>query len=90
MSDTFKLPEVYTLIEEDTLEEEKVDEVIKDKDLQLLMFTKRMQFIQPDGRPNKKITFSCSYYCWNLLPKQIIIEDLNIDGGIGTLNEFVS
>ena len=33
MSDTFKLPEGYTLIEEDT--EEVVDEVIKDKDLQL-------------------------------------------------------
>ena len=33
MSDTFKLPEGYTLIEEDT--EEVVDEVIKDKDLEL-------------------------------------------------------
>ena len=33
MSDTFKLPEGYTLIEEDT--EEVVDEVAKDKDLQL-------------------------------------------------------
>ena len=33
MSDTFKLPEGYTLIED--TEEEKIDEVVKDKDLQL-------------------------------------------------------
>lgn len=64
--------------------------LFRDKDLQLLMFDKRMKFIQPDGRPNEKITFSVSYYCWNLLPKQIIMEDLNINGGTGTLNEFIS
>jgi hypothetical protein len=23
---------------------------------------------------NNKITFSSSYYCWNFLPKQIIME----------------
>jgi hypothetical protein len=45
--------------------------------LQLLMFDKRMKFIT-DGRPNDKITFSSSYYCWNFLPKQIIMEDLNV------------
>ena len=33
MSDTFKLPKGYTLIEEDT--EEVIEEVVKDKDLQL-------------------------------------------------------
>ena len=53
-------------------------QLFKDKDLQLLMFDKRMKFISPDGRPNDKITFSSSYYCWNFLPKQIIMEELNV------------
>jgi hypothetical protein len=53
-------------------------QLFKDKDLQLLMFDKRMKFVSPDGRPNDKITFSSSYYCWNFLPKQIIMEELNI------------
>ena len=44
-------------------------QLFKDKDLQLLMFDKRMKFISPDGRNNDKITFSSSYYCWNFLPK---------------------
>ena len=53
-------------------------QLFKDKDLQLLMFDKRMKFIRPDGRDNDKITFSSSYYCWNFLPKQIIMEELYI------------
>ena len=44
MSDTFKLPEGYTLIEEDT--EEVVDEVVKDKNLQLQETTEE----EPVGR----------------------------------------
>jgi hypothetical protein len=53
-------------------------QLFKDKDLQLLMFDKRMKFYSPDGRPNDKITFSSSYYCYNFLPKQIIMEELNV------------
>ena len=53
-------------------------QLFKDKDLQLLMFDKRMKFHSPDGRPNDKITFSSSYYCWNFLPKQIIMEELDV------------
>ena len=53
-------------------------QLFKDKDLQLLMFDKRMKFISPDGRNNDKITFSSSYYCWNFLPKQIIMEELQV------------
>ena len=53
-------------------------QIFKDKDLQLLMFDKRMKFHSPDGRPNDKITFSSSYYCWNFLPKQIIMEELDV------------
>ena len=53
-------------------------QLFKDKDLQLLMFDKRMKFVSPDGRANDKITFSSSYYCWNFLPKQIIMEKLHV------------
>lgn len=51
-------------------------QLFKYKDLQLLMFNKRMKFNNPDGRANDKITFSSSYYCWNFLPKQIIMKEL--------------
>jgi len=53
-------------------------QLFMNKDLQLLMFSQRMKFINPDGRPNNKITFSSSYYCYNFLPKQIIMEELKI------------
>ena len=56
-------------------------QIFKDKELQLLMFTYRMLFIQ-NGEIDTRITFSSSYYCWNFLPKQIIIKDLM------TPNEF--
>ena len=51
-------------------------QLFREKDLQLLMFDKRMKFISPDGRDNNKITFSSSYYCWNFLPKQIVMREL--------------
>lgn len=51
-------------------------QLFKDKQLQLLMFDKRMKFISPDGRDNNKITFSSSYYCYNFLPKDLIMEEL--------------
>lgn len=46
-----------------------------EKDLQLLMFDKRIKFSN-NGVVNNKITFSTAYYCWNFLPKQIICETL--------------
>ena len=48
-------------------------QLFKDKDLQLLMFEKRMKF-RVNGIIDKKITFKSSYYCWNFLPKQIIMS----------------
>jgi len=51
--------------------------LFKDKDLQLLMFDKRMEFVNLNGQVNNKITFSSSYYCWNFLPKQIIMKKLD-------------
>jgi hypothetical protein len=46
-----------------------------EKDLQLLMFDKRMEFVTNNNVKNK-ITFSSSYYCWNFLPKQILMKEL--------------
>ena len=42
-----------------------------DIDLQLLMFDKRIEY-----SGEKKVTFSSSYYCRDLLPKQIIMRRL--------------
>ena len=47
-------------------------QLFKDIDLQLLMFDKRIEFV---GQPGK-ITFSSSYYCRDLLPKQIVMREL--------------
>ena len=52
-------------------------QLFKDKDLQLLMFDKRMRFLN-NGVVENKITFSSSYYCYDFLPKQIIMEELKI------------
>ena len=46
------------------------------KDLQLLMFDKRMWFNMANGARNCHPTFSSAYFCWNFLPKQLIIEEL--------------
>ena len=51
-------------------------QIFKEKDLQLLMFEQRMKFLN-NGVVQNKITFSSSYYCYNFLPKQIIMESLN-------------
>jgi hypothetical protein len=48
-------------------------QLFRDKELQLLLFDKRMHFIN-NGVVQKRTTFSSSYYCWNFLPKQIIME----------------
>lgn len=53
-------------------------QLFKDKDLQLLMFDKRIKFLN-NGVVQNKITFSSAYYCWNFLPKQIIMEKLKIE-----------
>lgn len=53
-------------------------QLFADKQLQLLMFEERMKFIN-NGVIQNKITFSSSYYCYNLLPKDIIMEKLHKD-----------
>lgn len=49
-----------------------------ERQMQLLMFDKRIKFENPDGRPNNKITFSSSYFCSDFLPKDIILKKLEI------------
>lgn len=46
------------------------------KQMQLLLFDKRIKFGNPYGKDNNKITFSSSYYCWNFLPNDLICEKL--------------
>lgn len=50
--------------------------LFEERELQLLMFDKRIEFIQLESENTGKITFSSSYYCWNFLPKQIIMKTL--------------
>jgi len=50
-------------------------QLFEHKDLQLLMFDKRIKF---GNQVQKGITFSSSYFCYNFLPKQIIMRRLII------------
>jgi len=49
-----------------------------ERQMQLLMFDKRIKFSNPEGRPNNKITFSSSYYCADFLPRDLICEELKV------------
>lgn len=53
-------------------------QIFFEKQLQLLMFDKRMLF-KNNNEIQKKITFSSSYYCYNFLPKDLIIEELEVN-----------
>ena len=48
------------------------------RDMQLLLFDKRIKYSNPEGVVENKITFSSSYYCSDFLPRDIIIEKLDI------------
>jgi hypothetical protein len=50
--------------------------LFKDKQLQLLMFDRRIKFDERNIIP-----FASSYYCRDLLPKQIIFEELELVKG---------
>lgn len=51
--------------------------LFKDKELQILSFDKRMKFLN-HGTIQTKITFMSAYWCYKLLPKSFIFEDLEI------------
>jgi hypothetical protein len=50
--------------------------LFKDKELQLLMFDKRIEYTGAG-----KLPFASSYFCWNVLHKQLIFENLNFVKG---------
>lgn len=50
--------------------------LFKDRELQLLMFDKRIQYNDLECIP-----FSSSYFCYNILPRQIIFEHLEVVKG---------
>lgn len=50
-----------------------------ERQMQLLMFDKRIKFNNTEGRPNNKITFSSSYFCSDFLPKDLITEYLEVE-----------
>ncbi len=52
-------------------------QLFKDKDLQLLMFDKRVSYLDEGFQSKGNPTFSSSYYCYKLLPKQIIMKELH-------------
>lgn len=53
--------------------------IFKDKELQILSFNKRMKFLN-NGVIENKITFMSAYWCYKFLPKQIIFEELEVNG----------
>ncbi len=59
--------------------------LFKNKELQLLSFDKRMKFLNK-GNVENKITFMSAFWCYKLLPKQIIFEHLEINESQHTMN----
>ena len=47
--------------------------LFKEKELQLLLFNKRVQY-----NDLNRVPFGSSYFCHNLLPKQILFEELEL------------
>lgn len=53
-------------------------QLFMDKDLEILSFDKRMRF-ENNGVIQNKITFLSAFWCYKLLPKQIIFEHLDME-----------
>lgn len=52
-------------------------QLFENRGLQLLLFDKRIEFIQPNAKQRGKITFNSSYFCCDFLPQDIIMRRLN-------------
>ena len=50
----------------------------RNRNMQLLMFDKRIKYSKPDGTVENKITFSSSYYCSDFLHRDIVIKELTL------------
>ena len=55
-------------------------QLFADVGLQLLLLDKRTEFVQPDGGVSGKITFSSSYFCYDFLPRDIVIAEIDKAG----------
>lgn len=64
-------------------------QLFEDKGLQLLLFDKRIEFIQPNAKQRGKVTFNSAYFCHNLLPSDIVMRKLN-KTSLATLEEFMN
>ena len=53
-------------------------QLFKDKNFQLLFLIDRINFINSNGEDMGRPPFSSSFFCYDLLPKDIIIEDHRI------------
>ena len=51
-------------------------QLFEDRGLQLLLFDKRIEFIQPNAKQKGKITFNSSYFCNDFLPRDIVMRRL--------------
>jgi len=54
-------------------------QLFKERDLQLLLFDKRIRFVSPNGEANDKVNFGSAYWCCDFLPKQIVMMELKPD-----------
>ncbi|WP_057098561.1 MULTISPECIES: hypothetical protein [Phocaeicola] len=62
--------------------------LFKEKELELLLFDKRVQYNNLN-----RVPFGSSYFCHRLLPKQIVFENLTVEKGLsrmhGDMDELV-
>lgn len=54
--------------------------LFKDKELQLLLFDRRIQYDS-----SNRVPFGSSYFCHKVLPKQIVFENLQTDGSLSRM-----
>ena len=54
-------------------------QLFEERGLQLLLLDRRTEFVQPNSDVSGKITFSSSYFCCDLLPRDIIIKRITKD-----------
>jgi len=52
-------------------------QLFQNRGLQLLLFDKRIEFIQPNAKQRGKITFNSSYFCCDFLPQDIIMRRIS-------------
>ena len=59
-------------------------QLFEKRGLQLLIFDKRIEYIQVNPKKTGKITFNSSYFCCDLLPRDIVMRRLR-KNGLGVL-----